>query len=198
MPYNIRSIDKVGLSKKKYFFDANLWLKILRPQFHLKSRDKKYIEFLEKFKNHPEHPKIVLTTLVLAEVINRYLREVSFKIFCKKQSVAHPDPSYYKLVYRTNQQFQSDYVSLCEDIKAYQNWYELVPDGLTTDIKQKDILTSPPINLDFNDLYFYKMALKNNYIIVTDDGDFFVEDVEILTYNQQLIDKANAAIVIKK
>lgn len=92
----------------------------------------------------------------------------------------------------------SDYISLCEDIKTYEDFYTLFPDGLGTDIKQKDILTSPPQSLDFNDNYYYKMALKYNFTIVTDDKDFFVQDIEILTYNNQLIEKSNAAIVVKK
>ena len=199
MAYYIKHIDHAGLQKKKYFFDANLWLKILKPPFNLSNRDQKYLDFFEKFKNHPQHPKIAVTALVLSEVINRYLRDVSFKKFCKKSGVADPPPpSYYKEVYRSSQQFQADYVSLCEDIKAYQNYYELIPDGLASDIKQKDILTSPPVNLDFNDLYYYKLALKHGFVIVTDDKDFFVEDVEVLTYNHQLVEKAKATVVIKK
>ncbi len=43
-----------------------------------------------------------------------------------------------------------------------------------------------------------KMALKYNFTIVTDDKDLFVQDVEILSYNNQLIEKAKAAIEIKK
>jgi len=198
MAYNIRDIQFVGLQKKKYFFDANLWLKILKPSFNISKRDQKYLQFFETFKNHPQHPKIAVTALVLSEVINRYLREVSFKKFCNKNNNPNPDPSYYKEKYRPDPQFQTDYISLCEDIKAYEDYYELIADGLTTDVKQKDILTSPPINLDFNDLYYYKLAMKNDFTIVTDDKDFFVEDVEVLTYNNQLIERAKAAIVIKK
>ncbi len=197
MPYFIRHIDNAGLQKKKYLFDANLWLKILRPPFNLSARDKKYLDFFEKFKNHPQHPKIVLPALILSEVINRYMREVTFAKFCKNKGVNSPHPSYYKEVYRPSSEFQYDYISLMEDIKAYQNYYELIPDNFSIDIRQKDILTSPPINLDFNDLYYYKLALKNGYIIVTDDKDFFVEDVEILTYNSVLVDKYKSIVIIK-
>jgi hypothetical protein len=42
------------------------------------------------------------------------------------------------------------------------------------------------------------MALKNDFTIVTDAKDFFLPDVEILTYNNQLIDRAKNAIEIKK
>lgn len=74
MAYNIRNIDFAGLQKKLYFFDANLWLKILKPKLNLPIRDEKYLKFFEKFSNHPNHPKIAVTTLVLSEVINRYLK----------------------------------------------------------------------------------------------------------------------------
>jgi hypothetical protein len=197
MPYNIRHIDNVGLLKKKYFFDANLWLKILRPKFNLTGKDQKYLAFFEKFRNHPNHPQIAVTSLVLSEVINRYLREVTFNKFLKKNNVKNPHPSYYKEVYRISNEFVADYVSICEDIKAYHNIYELVPDGLGDEIKQKDFLTSPPTGLDFNDNYYYQLALKRSFTIVTDDKDFFVPDVEILTYNTQLLERANAAVIIK-
>jgi|SRR5882724_480231 len=196
--YNIRNIDHVGLQKKKYFFDANLWLKILKPPFNLSPRDKKYLSFFERFKTDLNHPKIVVPALLLSEVINRYLRDVTYPIFCKKRGVTNPDKSYYKKVYRASAEFQSDYISLCEDIKAYQNYFELVPDGLSTDIRQKDILTSPPQNLDFNDNYYYNLALKHGYTIVTDDEDFFVNGVEVFTYNNQLLERAKEKIEIKR
>lgn len=197
MAYHIRNIDLAGLAKRRYFFDANLWLKILKPPFNLLPRDKKYLDFFERFKNNPNHPKIVVTSLVLSEVTNRYLRDVTYPIFCKKNKVQAPDKSYYKEMYRPSQQFLTDYISLLEDFKAFQNYYELVEDGLGSDVRQKDILTSPPQSLDFNDNYFYQLAKKRQYIIVTDDKDFFVEDVEVLTYNNQLIDRARSALVIK-
>lgn len=197
MAYSIRHLDNAALQKKYYFFDANLWLKILKPPLNLSRRDEKYLDFFERFKNNLQHPKIAVTALLLSEIINRYLRDVTYQVYCRKNGNPNPDKSYYKEVYRTSQQYQTDYISLCEDIKSYQNYFELVADGLATDIRQKDILTSPILSLDFNDLYYYRLALKKGFTIVTDDKDFFVEDVEILTYNSQLIDKAKNAIVIK-
>lgn len=198
MPYNIRNLDFINLQKKNYFFDANLWLKILKPPFNLSQRDKKYLDFFQKFSNSINKPVIIVTALLLSEVINRYLRDVTYLQFCKKKGHLNPEKSYYKEVYRASEQFRTDYISLCEDIKTYQKMYQLFPDGFGTDIRQKDILTSPLVSLDFNDHYYYRMALKNDFTIVTDDKDFFVTDVEILTYNNQLIDKAKNAIEIKK
>lgn len=194
MHYNIRSIDMVGLQKKKYFFDSNMWLKILKPTFTLSSIDKKYLDFFQKFKDNTNNPKIVLTALVLSEVINRYLRDVTFPIYCRKNKFDEKNKNLYKSSYRSSSDFLSDYISLCEDIKAFQNYFDLVPDGLSTEIKQKDILTSPSQHLDFNDNYYYKLALKRDYIIVTDDADFFVPDVEIITLNNQLLNKFKSTI----
>ena len=198
MGYNIRNIDIANLQKKNYFFDANLWLKILKPQFNLSLKDKKYLNFFQKFSNSTHKPVIAFTALLLSEVINRYLRDVTFVQFCKRNGQTNPDKSYYKEIYRSSEQFRNDYISLCEDIKAYQKMYKLFADGFGTDIRQKDILTSPPVSLDFNDNYYYIMALQNDFTIVTDDKDFFVQGVEILTYNNQLIDRAKNAVVIKK
>jgi hypothetical protein len=197
MGYNIRSLDIANLQKKDYFFDANLWLKILKPPFHLTNKDKKYLDFFEKFSNSPHKPVIAITALLLSEVMNRYLRDVTYSQFCKKSGQQNPPKSYYKEVYRGSPQFQNDYISLCEDIKTFQKMYKLFPDGFGTDIRQKDILTSPPVSLDFNDHYYYKMALKNDFTIVTDDKDFFLADVEILTYNNQLLERAKNVIEIK-
>ena len=198
MSYNIRNIDHVSLSKKQYFFDANLWIIILRPKISPSNTDLKYLQFFKKFINNPNHPRIAVTALVLSEVINRCLREITYPIFTKKQGVSNPDKSYYKEVYRSSSQFTSDYILLCEDIKTYHNYYDLIPDGLGTEIKQKDILTSPPQSLDFNDNYYNQLALKKGLPIVTNDKDFFVEDVEIITYNSTLLEKAKALVEIKK
>ena len=80
MAYNIVHIDRVTKLGPAYFFDANLWLKILKPPINLSPRDIKYLEFVERFKNDPGQPKIIITAFLLSEVINRYLHDVYVKI----------------------------------------------------------------------------------------------------------------------
>ncbi len=193
MPYSIRHLSLVSLQKKKYFLDANIWIKILKPPFNISAKDQKYITFVESFKGHILNPKIVIPSLLLSEIINRYLRDVSFPIFCNKTGIKR-EPANFKQFYRTTPQYLSDYVSLCEDIKAYQNYFELIPDELTTTIKQKHILTNLPANIDFNDHYYYLLAKNNKFTIVTDDGDYFVEDVDIITQNNDLVSRAKALV----
>ena len=157
----------------------------------LRQRDEKYLNFFEKFRNSPYHPKIAMLSLVLSEVINRYIREVSYNMFLKKRGISKPTADTFKNVYRSSLEYQKDYNSLCEDIKSYQNYFVLQSDGLQEEVKQRDILREPPLKLDFNDLYYYQLAKSRQYTIVTDDGDFLVEDVEIITANGNLIKNAS-------
>lgn len=197
MAYNIVHIDRVTKLGSAYFFDANLWLKILKPPINLSARDKKYLDFVERFKNDPGQPKIIITAFLLSEVINRYLHDVSYKRFCDKQKQTNPPKSYYKQVYRVSNDYKSDYVNICDDIDAFSSIFTLVSDDLGGKIDLTHILQNPILYLDFNDQYYYLLAKSHGYPIVTDDGDFFVEDVEILTFNSVLIDRAKSAVTIK-
>lgn len=73
--------------------------------------------------------------------------------------------------------------------KIVHNYFELTSDEAGSSVKLKDLLKSPPKGLDFNDYIVYQIAKKNGFTIVTDDSDFYVEDVEILTLNQTLLNK---------
>lgn len=199
MAYQIKRLDSKQLQAGRlYLFDTNLWLKILKPRIGLSSRDVRYLQFFEDFAKNEVNPKIALTSLILSEIINRYIRDVSYRKFCQQQKNPQPDPSYYKLVYRISKQYQTDYQSLVDDIKAYEHCYVLVSDGVGTEISPDLILSGDITSRDFNDNIFYHLARSRGYIIVTDDQDFFLEDVEVQTFNQQLQDKAKSAVIIKR
>ena len=58
------------------------------------------------------------------------------------------------------------------------------------DVERTDIwemLKRIPHIADFNDYYYSRFCRNNGYSIVTDDGDFKFEGVEILTANSQLL-----------
>lgn len=198
MAYNVVHIDSVINLGPAYFFDANLWLKILKPPINLSKRDEKYLSFVERFKKDPNQPKIIITAFLLSEVINRYLHDVSYKRFCQKQKQDSPHKSYYKQVYRVSKDYKNDYINICDDIDSFSSIFILVSDDLGGKIGLAQILQCPMLSLDFNDQYYYLQAKTHGYPIVTDDGDFYVEDVQILTYNQTLIDRVKSAIEIKR
>lgn len=191
MAYNIFHLDSPKLKTKLYLFDANLWIKVLMPAFNQKPRDEKYRKFLKKFTEDDANPKIALTSLILSEVINRLMREVAMNKYIREKGIDKTTISkgFYKETYRGTDHFKQQYELLCDDIKAYHNSYELVSDELGKTIMSRHIISSPPTGLDFNDYYYYQLAKKKGYAIITDDADFFVEDVEILTYNDTLYQK---------
>jgi len=199
MSYKIKLIDNCTIENRKYFFDANIWLMILKPKITPTPREQKYLNFLERFKTSNQNPKIVIPSLVLSEVINRYLRDVGMERYIKKKNIAKPTPpDFYKKQYRPSQEFKNDYQLLCDDINDFSVYYEFVSDQLGDQITSEDVLLNPPKGLDFNDHYYYLLAKKENYIIVTDDADFFVEDVDILTNNITLYQKGKDSVLPKK
>jgi len=191
MAYSIHTLGTKPLEKHRYFFDANLWLKILRSSFNISKRDEEYLAFFERFKASEFNPKIVVTSLLLSEVINRHLREVSMNKYIRKNGLeeAAKSKGFYKENYRKSDQFGIDYTLLCDDIKAYHNFIELIPDGLGDYIKLKHLFKAAPIGLDFNDFYYYLMAKEHKFVVITDDSDFFIEGIEVHTLNQNLINK---------
>lgn len=197
MDYRIRHLDRVSLESKLYLFDANLWIKILTPPFSLSARDKKYLTFFQKFKNDPKQPKVVVTSLILAEVINRIIREMYLSKYfkdnpeIKKKYDSNPEyrRSFYKKEYRTSNHFKDSYKKICEEISNYEKFCVYENDEFGVGINALNLLSMPPSDLDFNDNYFVELAKLKGYLIVTDDGDFFIEGVDILTYNDTLYQK---------
>jgi predicted nucleic acid-binding protein len=194
MGYNIQDIRKETHPQGEFLFDANVWFYILNPPITITKEIKDYFEFLERIQTATQkpQPKIVIPSLILSEVINRYLRSVGMKIFFEenrtKESYFNEKKDRYKDVYRQSKQFEIDYENICADIKSYNNITKFIDDEFAS-FKQKYILKSPPTGLDFNDFYYWELAKKNNYTIVTHDSDFYVPDVKILTSNRKLLNR---------
>lgn len=184
----------------KYFLDANIWLKILQPKLDSSHKDKEYRKLFEKITENSKC-KIVLPALILSEVINRILREVHMGKFVSKIKKGNPtfspDKDFYKNVFRNSPEFKIAYSLVCDEIKNYHTTIDLLNDGLGVDFKFKHILKDLPSGLDFNDHYYYQLCKKNNFILITDDKDFWVENIEIVTMSPTLIDK-HIALLIKE
>lgn len=175
----------------KYFLDSNIWIEILTSRNSEQPKHKKYRELFQKIISNPK-ARIVLPALMVSEVINRILREVYMSKYARKNGFTKGQTipaNYYKDVFRASQDFKIAYNSLCDDIKAYHASIDLIPDTFGTVIKYKHVMSDPPQGLDFNDYYYYLLAKKNSYIIVTDDKDFWVEDIEIVTESTTLMEK---------
>lgn len=193
MSYNITSIqNEYPKSGNKYLLDTNIWYFILEGK--TKPYQKAYLDFFDFIKNFTgdTKPKVVLPVLVLSEIINRLLRDIRFREFKNENPLkiaGIEDRKIYKEVYRIDEQFRIDYEMICYDIKSFHSILEFVDDDFS-EFKFKDILSKPPLGLDFNDNIITKIAKKKGYSIITDDADFVVDNIPILTCNNRLIQKA--------
>jgi len=202
MPYNIQDLSKEKVANStKYFFDANVWLYVLDPAFRMSKTDEDYISFFEAVAKHNNNTKIVMSSFLISEVINRYLRDIGMKKYAREQgdvmydpktAQLHPLPgSYFKKKYRPSSQFSIDYERICDELKAFHSCIEFVSDEFNQ-FRVKDILKKPNAKLDFNDSLAVRISQKNGYVIVTDDSDFWVENVLVLTKNKELLQKMSA------
>lgn len=194
MPYKISKTDQHRMQDGyKYLLDSNIWIEILTSRNKDSARHKKYKKFFGQVVAN-ENVKIVLPSLLISEVLNRILREVYMPKYAYKKDIEKGKsiPSeYYKNTYRSTTNYKDSYCTLCDDIIGYEKSIEFINDGFAATISHTDILSNPPVSLDFNDFYYFTLAKLNNYFIVTDDKDFWVEDVQIITESPTLISKKN-------
>lgn len=175
----------------QYLLDSNIWIQILSPKNETSFKNKQYYQLFQKIIKNKD-VKIILPALLISEVLNRLLREVHMNKFARKNGYKKGQglPSdFFKDKFRPSPDFKLAYNILCDDIRSYSNSITLVNDSFGTNINYEDVLLNPPQGLDFNDYFYYILAKKNDYIIVTDDKDFWVEDVKMVTENNTIIEK---------
>lgn len=192
MSYNISQVQYHTVRDGDiYLLDANIWLNILTPHNTKNTKESTYIKLFEVIKSNTK-ARIVLPSLIVSEVVNRILREVYMNKFIKKEKIdkLSINSGFYKETYRKTEHFRISYNMLVDDIKSYNSTVDLINDGFGDELKYKHVLSNLPTGLDFNDNYYYLLAKKREYIVVTDDKDFWVQDIKIITQSQTLIDKS--------
>lgn len=136
----------------KYFIDANIWIKILQPPFKPTFKEREYRTLFEAIVANNKC-KIIVSSLLLSELINRIIREVYLNKFKNNYLKLHPgypvsEKSFYKDIYRQSSEFKRDYSLVCYEIKNFHQTIELINDGLGSDVKIKHILSNPVFTLD--------------------------------------------------
>lgn len=204
MSYNIRLIDKDKFDCSMCLFDANLWIKILKPQFQQSEYELQYLAFFEKFKNNLKSPKVVLTAMVISEVVNRLIREYGLNKYWQDfpaeklsfNSLSDIDKKkYFKSHYRKTEHYRNTCISLFEDFSDYEHLCICQNDEFGNLITFNEAMTITDNKLDFNDQYYVYLAKKKNIPIVTDDADFVVEGITVYTYNKKMVNKAKNLVV---
>lgn len=216
MEYQISDLSQYSPEKGvHYFFDANIWINylyrsdIVNPKKKRDIKIKQYNDFFDKvisFVDTPK-PKIIVTNMLISEIVNRFLKSYDMEKYIRKNQallarqnhirIVHtnsskekriPKEGFYKSVYRKTDNYNNDYVRRINEIKAFIGKLVFASDGSNI-LAPRDIFSSKYPNLDFNDQIFFQFAKKYNYTFVTDDGDYWVKDIKVLTLNQSLLEK---------
>lgn len=104
-------------------------------------------------------------------------------------------PAEFKTKYRSTKDFKNQYDIVCDEIGLRNDSFVYMDDHLS----EKDISNAPQYpKLDFNDYKYFQCCKKEGITIVTDDEDFFVEDVTVMTQNKRLLDKYYETLIQKK
>lgn len=184
MSFSIKSIYQLPPEEgKTYLFDANVWKYILLAPQNPAPHEKAYIDFFDAVINLAANPRcrkkpaIHVNGLILSEVYNA-LMKTYFEAFNKIS-----DQVSFKEYRRTND-YNANLISIKSDLQAYKSYLDLSADL----VHQPDIILSEmPAFSDFNDHYYYKIAIAKDFSVVTNDGDFMYPNVEIITYNRNLL-----------
>lgn len=192
MTYIIRNVRNHAIGKFYYFFDAHVWVYKLKPKAKPSGHETMYSKLFDNIVGNDE-TTIVVSPILLSEVINICLK-MDFLTYVHNRvpkiifNTALHEKNYYKEVYRNTQEYENSYLDLLDDITQYKSKFVLSENHFgrpTID----DYLNYPGNRLDYNDYLYSKVFEKSEVKFITHDIDFLVEGIEILTYNQKLIDK---------
>ena len=208
MAYNIHNIKNFTVMDREiYFLDSNVWIwylmaeqfgdDILKKDKEKWKKQKYYVEFVRSIvtlnaytdkkaiKTLTHQPKIVLTSLLISELINRYLR-LSMEDHIDSLETAKERNEYTFKKFRDTLYYQEQHRYIISVFQEMSHLLHFIDDEFNA-LKPLELLANLTDKYDFNDFYYYNLLKNKNITIVTDDGDFKFEDMEIVTYRYDLI-----------
>lgn len=195
---NIKDLSEIKYDAfSNYFLDANVWLAYIDSGESFTSKTfrdyKVYIDFVENIiadniSNKENAPKIVMTSLLLSEIMNRYMHDTAMKKYCTKFKLNYKDMN-FKTDYRPTEHYKQQLSHLLNALQRFETCFWLLPDNLEELSFFENLPAFQDQEKDFNDFYFYQLAKKYDFPIVTHDGDFVDQDIVIITQNSKTLEK---------
>jgi hypothetical protein len=202
MSYTISDIRSFSVEDYPYYYcDANVWIAALKHYCFgsTDSYELPYQKFIADIvnlnetkdpnliKNIKNKPKIILSSLVLSEIINSFMRNVAMKTYFggNDEYKRHN----YKKEYRDNP--SSDYkrqlTNLCTDIASFEDYTKLENDDFMNLNPCNWLMQLSLIDADFNDFYYFQYLKGKNIPFVTSDKDFKFQNIPIITASKNLL-----------
>ena len=212
MAYNIIDIRKIDPdSYPRYFIDSNVWIALLESLgFSSEPRFEPYLTFFEGIvslnietdpkllKKIRNKPNIIVTSLLLSEIFNGFMRQVAMKVYYSIEATKNGPLTQeeiekyirkfeFKRDYRKTNDYSEKLGKLKSNFKAYKNYIDFRDDNFT-ELGPISLVDSISDDADFNDFYYYYSLAPENIPIITDDHDFIFQDIPIITANKRLLD----------
>ena len=173
-----------------YLFDANVWLSVLYD-FYNSPHYLPYTRFFNEIIRNITAPtaRIGVPSLLLSELINRAMNDIHYHEYCfsvspkNKKQTKH---NHYKNNYRKSAHYIADLEDVCSNIRDYYQKIAFISDELNL-YTCNTLIKKIPAHLDINDYMYATIARSQNLIIVTNDADFMIEDVQVLTTRPSLL-----------
>jgi len=199
MPFNIKRItDFIPEDREFYFCDSNVWIAVLKNSGSkgTEKHEQSYLDFFDAViqlhsitdpklvKKIKHKPKFVLTSMLISEILNAYLRKVSMRLFLGNDFQKYDFKKDYRDIPHTH--YADELKKLTTDILAYQEFTILLDDEFKS-LNPSRILPCLKAKFDFNDYYYYALFKEKNIPIITHDKDFSFQDIEIITASHTLL-----------
>ncbi len=187
--YNL--YHKPDVQSASYFVDANVWIYSLQNFDDLKPWEDRYYQFFFDIVDSPldPRPQILMPTILLSEIINTYLRKFAIPEYRLANSIPPAVSTDFKKDYRPTQHYKDSFEKIMDDISGLHAAIKYVDDGY---INTRSILLNKSIGIfDYNDYLYYSLCSELNkserVILLTNDSDFQITDLEIITANKTLL-----------
>lgn len=193
MPFaNIVDLNDSVVQSTCYFADANVWIYSFQREEDLPEWQRPYSYFFYSIVESELDPlpKILMPTLLFSEILSTYLRQIAMPEYKIENNIDETENFNFKKDYRPTSHYRNSYERVCDDISGFRHSLIFVDD--------KSLLTDPPKffepapdPFDFNDYIYYQICKdylqKQPLTILTNDGDFQIEDIPIVTANRTLL-----------
>ena len=174
MKDRFRCCDIASCSSSKIFFDTNIVLSLFTP-LTVRQNANEYSKFFGECLK--QNKTLYIDTHVLSEFINAYMR-FEYKKYLKKNNI---DATMYSF---------KDYRSCQEGIDAMKNAEAVVKNRLLKkftiagkEFSATDIASFSFAGTDFNDLVIAEICKEHNLALTTNDSDFLLADISIISEN---------------
>ena len=170
-----------------YFFDSNILLPILGLPNDRQNTESYLKYFKSVYTNCLEKPdlKIYTCTNQLSEIFNILMNFEMKKIYGDVQKKDYPDNrKFFKEVFRPSENYTKKLELYKQEFFNYSEVFEVADLG---DLPLSDLLSFNAKTLDFNDQVILQCVEKTNAILVSDDSDFYGQEIRQATFNGNLI-----------